>query len=865
MTLTTSRELFAIAKLSLDLGHEDLGVFLLQHLLDELPGHVAAHCLLGHRQVALEGWAEAEEHFQYPLTVDPLNLSALAGMARVDVARVGSPKESKYARMLCDLYPRAGETRGLLEKPWDDSAPLGWARILTSAGRHEEAIPYYEAACQSAPDDPEWRAVLELLLTQALWTVGRLDRARPLADRLVSEHGMWVRPMLMLADMALQQRDDALGTSLIHDAMALDASCVIAGELLATDRRYDWLLERTFQLEGPSLEELDGVPEVLRCLLSDEPLPAPLSEVEYVDGQLSSATRPGPQQAKGEITGPPASSASQREQPSISALSLEEQILPPEPEEMNRVRLIITSRDRITARYGEDGYQELDARLSELCEAVARSTGDESIKIYVDEDSSLAEFGLGAVDPSDARQIAGLLGEFESRLGRETRKVASLLIVGGDEVIPFHRLANPADDEDPEVLSDWPYAAVEGSFVLSRFSVGRLPDCGPADLEGLLGLVEHTIAHHNSSAGAGDGVSASSWLNPFRRLLGARHHQWTSIGYSAEIWAEASRSVFEIIGDSSKLQVSPPLTDYDFLSTYEQFPTLGYFNLHGFRGSPYWYGHGESEYGSPLVPIALTPLSVSWASAQGAFVYSEACYGADLMGEYPDGSIAQNILGGGALGFVGCTAMSYGTLAPPLSGADLLGAHLWEGLLGGLPIGDALRRARAAFVRSVAGEQGYLDGEDQKALVSFVLYGDPSLSLRGAPMPPDLETEVEVACPPLACCSRMMDAEALPLPKEVRQKVEKSLPFLQDNGFLAHPLILCRAACSSGKCGSRSCSCEPSDGAGVSGLIQASQQHVVSKGGDQLRHVVKVTVNADGDVVKVLVSRGGTRTHEGNG
>ncbi|HUV74940.1 MAG TPA: C25 family cysteine peptidase, partial [Anaerolineae bacterium] len=347
-------------------------------------------------------------------------------------------------------------------------------------------------------------------------------------------------------------------------------------------------------------------------------------------------------------------------------------------------------------------------------------------------------------------------------------------------------------------------------------------------------------------------------------LLGARHHQWTSIGYSAEIWAEASRSVFEIIGDSSKLQVSPPLTDYDFLSTYEQFPTLGYFNLHGFRGSPYWYGHGESEYGSPLVPIALTPLSVSWASAQGAFVYSEACYGADLMGEYPDGSIAQNILGGGALGFIGCTAMSYGTLAPPLSGADLLGAHLWEGLLGGLPIGDALRRARATFVRSVADEQGYLDGEDQKALVSFVLYGDPSLSLRGAPMSPDLETEVEVACPPLACCSRMMDAEALPLPKEVRQKVEKSLPFLQDNGLLAHPLILCRAACSSGKCGGHSCSCEPSDGAGVSGLIQASQQHVVSKGGDQLRHVVKVTVNADGDVVKVLVSRGGTRTQEGN-
>jgi tetratricopeptide (TPR) repeat protein len=864
VTLITSRELFATAKLSLDLGHEELAVLLLQHLLDELPGYVAAHCLLGERQVAHEGWSDAEEHFQYPLTVDPLNLSALAGMARVDVGRDGSPEESKYVRMLCALYPWAAKARGFLEKPWDDQAPLGLARILTSAGRHEAAIPYYEAARQSASDDPEWLAILELLLTEALWKTSRLDEGRPLADRLVNQHAMWARPMLMLAEMALEQRDDALGTSLFHDAFALDTSGVVARELFGGDRRYDWLLEWTFQLEAPSLAELDGVPEVLRCLLSGEPLPGPVAQVEYAHGLLTSDVELTPQQAKGEIAGFSGSPAPQGKGPSTSARSLEEPTAATEPEGMNGVRLMISSRDRIVARYGEDGFHELDARLSELCEAVARSTGDESLKIYVDEGSSLAEFDVSVVDPSDAGQVTGVLTELESRLGREGKEVASLLIVGGDEVIPFHRLANPADDDDPEVLSDWPYAAVEGSSVLSRFSVGRLPDRGPADLEAFLGLVEQTIAHHDSPSRGGDGVGASSRFNPLRRLLGARHQQWTSIGYSAEIWAEASRAVFEIIGDSSKLQISPPLTDYDFLSTYDHFPTLGYFNLHGFRGSPYWYGHGESEYGSPLVPIALTPLSVSWASAQGSFVYSEACYGADLLGEYPDGSIAQNILEGGALGFVGCTAMSYGTLAPPLSGADLLGAHLWEGLLGGLSIGDALRRARAAFVRSVADGQGYLDGEDQKALATFVLYGDPSLTLRGAPLSPDLETDLEVACPPLACCSRMMDAEALPLPKEVREKVEKSLPFLQDDGLLAHPLILCRAACSSGKCSGHTCTCEPSDGAGVSGLVQASQQRIVSKGANELRHVVKVTVNADGDVVKVLVSRGGTRTHEGN-
>jgi len=51
----------------------------------------------------------------------------------------------------------------------------------------------------------------------------------------------------------------------------------------------------------------------------------------------------------------------------------------------------------------------------------------------------------------------------------------------------------------------------------------------------------------------------------------------------------------------------------------------------------------------------------------------------------------------------------------------------------------------------------------------------------------------------------------------------------------------------------------------VSELLQASQRQVVTKGGEELRHVVKVTINADGEVVKVLVSRGGTCLREGAG
>jgi hypothetical protein len=39
--------------------------------------------------------------------------------------------------------------------------------------------------------------------------------------------------------------------------------------------------------------------------------------------------------------------------------------------------------------------------------------------------------------------------------------------------------------------------------------------------------------------------------------------------------------------------------------------------------------------------------------------------------------------------------------------------------------GDAFVRAKLNLVKSILRRQGYLDGEDQKTLLSFVLFGDP--------------------------------------------------------------------------------------------------------------------------------------------
>jgi hypothetical protein len=865
VTPVSSKGLFLAARLGLGLGYEEQARRLLEHLLTELPSHLAAHCLLGHRYLDLERQTEAREHFEYVLRVDPLYACALKGIAKVELTTGLPAMESNSLHLSAELYPFDGEARELLGAAVTDLGALSMASILSLSGRHSEAVTYFEAARTMAQEDVDRKAYVEMLLGQELWAVRRKEEAGAIMEGLHQKHPSWVRPKLILADLALQDRDDALGVSLLHDARALDASGAVATELLGPNNSYSSLLDQGFEVEAPPADALEGAPQALTILLTGDEAPQPQTEQQSVAGPVApEAGQPAPQgTAKGAKTVTSGVGATAQEP--VSQDSRDSAGVPPAAETYDTVRLVMSSRRGICARYGEEGYQWLDGKLCELGQAIARSTGDETIMLYIDDEASLTEFGLRAVEVSDPCQIAGLLEQIDAQLRSGSRRVQSLLIVGGDKIIPFHRLANPADDDDPEVISDWPYAADEHEPLLARFAVGRLPDNEPADFGSFLGILDRAVAHHNGAAGAGEGVSSVSWRNPLRRLLSARSQTLSSIGYTAEVWAEASRAVFGLIGDPSKLHVSPPATDYDFLTACEQMPALSYFNLHGFRGSPYWYGHGESEQGSPLLPVALTPLSISWTDAEGSVVYSEACYGADLEREYPEGSIPVNFLRAGALGFIGSTSMSYGTLAPPLSGADLLGMHLWEGVLAGLSLGDALRRARAAFMQSTAKQQGYLDGEDQKALQSFVLYGDPSLSLRSAPRVSEMEVDLEVGCPPLACCSRMMDAEALPLPKAVSDKVRRSLPFVEANGLTAHPLILCRVACTGHGCGTQPCGAEQEGVDGVSALLQASQRQVVTKGAEQLQHMVKVTVNADGEVLKVLVSRGGIRTLEGGG
>jgi hypothetical protein len=130
--------------------------------------------------------------------------------------------------------------------------------------------------------------------------------------------------------------------------------------------------------------------------------------------------------------------------------------------------------------------------------------------------------------------------------------------------------------------------------------------------------------------------------------------------------------------------------------------------------------------------VALRPADLAGLDLRGAVMISEACYGATLAGRDTDTSLALAFLACGAAGFVGATAISYGPPSPPAGEADLIALHFLRALKRpGTSLGAAFMAARMGMMRDTLASQSTLDEDDQKTLLEFVLYGDPTLVVAG--------------------------------------------------------------------------------------------------------------------------------------
>ncbi len=414
------------------------------------------------------------------------------------------------------------------------------------------------------------------------------------------------------------------------------------------------------------------------------------------------------------------------------------------------------------------------------------------------------------------------------------------------------------DDEDVDVPSDNPYATRDENYFIPEWLVGRLPGGAGSDPKPLLDNLNQIREHHTEKRKPRrwyerifDTVINWLWFyqGPTR----------PSFGYTAAAWRKASLSVFRPIGDTRAMLASPP-TLAEHLPWNGLTPArLGYYNLHGLIDAAEWFGQRDpgQTFEGPDYPIALRPRDVVNSGRSPKLVFSEACFGAHIVDKKVEEAMALKFLYAGTLAVIGCTCTAYGSIATPLIAADLLGHSFWRYLQDGYYVGEALRLAKIYLAEEMHRRQGYLDGEDQKTLISFVLYGDPLAQtylgkrvkksiLRPQTAPPDVKT----------ICDRASDKESK-APDEVlehvKQVVEQYLP-----GMMGANLIFSQEHIS---CTDSDHHCSRKNSDQKSAFPEKPNRRVVTLSKqvkrDNLLHprYARLTLDNQGKVVKLAVSR----------
>ena len=525
------------------------------------------------------------------------------------------------------------------------------------------------------------------------------------------------------------------------------------------------------------------------------------------------------------------------------------------------IYVILSVRRGLQEKYGRKGAVMLASAMETLAATMRRQPDWGALVFFADDPADAAKHGLKPVAPDDPWAIKLALTDLDAALGKRGMMIGALLIVGGPQVVPFHTLPNPTDDLDMDVPSDNPYATRDENYFIPEWPVGRLPGGAGDDPSLLLDALQAIAASHTPQT-----PRRTAWWRRLANWLGGLFHSNRKVdlpgfGFSAEVWRKASMAVYRPMDATAPLQTSPPV-DVERSQPPTLRGKLGYFNLHGLADTAEWYGQRDPLNGSggPDYPVALRVQDIRNGGQAPEIVFSEACYGAHILDKTAENSLALRFLAAGSRAVIGSTVMSYGSIGTPLNAADLLGASFWKFVQEGSPAGEALKRAKIALARTMHRRQGYLDGEDQKTLISFVLYGDPLGRVSGANGVPAKQRKavlrpVEPPSQVKTVCDRGSGLEPISpdVMLHVKQVVKQYLPGMQGaQAHISHEHLDCDCedhCCPTAQLGSKARPEHPPERRVVT----------LSKSIPGKRHThpvyARLTLDKQGKVVKLAVSR----------
>jgi hypothetical protein len=397
--------------------------------------------------------------------------------------------------------------------------------------------------------------------------------------------------------------------------------------------------------------------------------------------------------------------------------------------------VVMSSFSRLSKKYGSHSANVLSAQMQRICDTVAKQHNIGAMLFLPDDDNIMDGLGMDTLKRLDPWSLKLALHDLDEKLAQEGGMIGWLLIVGGDDIIPFHVLPNPTDDVDENILSDNPYGSSNANYFVPEWPVGRLPgekgtDCGLLLTQLRRILKDHQTVQKMEKRTSNTFTAPFTMLMDFFRLIFKTERyqaKEVSVGYTAAIWRRASMAAYRPIGAANMMAVSPPLSISSVDTTALMGAKLAYYNLHGLIDSGEWFGQKDyltSDNGSDF-PVALTPSTFTVAPQFQQFIFSEACYGAYTIDKVSEDALCLKFMSFDAKGFVGSTGIAYGSIQPPLIGADLLARNYWDNLVAGMTAGECLLMAKKQLAVEMQNRQNYLDGEDQKTLLTFVLFGDP--------------------------------------------------------------------------------------------------------------------------------------------
>ncbi len=550
------------------------------------------------------------------------------------------------------------------------------------------------------------------------------------------------------------------------------------------------------------------------------------------------------------------------------------------------VYVIFTTRAGLSGQYDPAALQLIEVQLKKLASVThGQKINQElwgSLVFFADDMSSTQPFGLQPATYNDPAQLKLIISSLDQALSKRGERIGALLIVGGPEVVPFHNLPNPVEDADTEVPSDNPYSARDVNYFISDWPVGRVSGGVGPDASPLLKILKEVINRYDLNP-----IRPAWYLRLFRFfrefMKTGVSKKLSSFGYTAAVWRRASLSVYRTIGNSDELLVSPPVHACDgTCSTCTQNSArattttqdtclllpdtrLAYFNLHGVPDASEWYGQCDpaSPGEGPEFPVAMRPADIRNSGTAPQLVFTEACYGANITGKGVEDAISLKFLASGTQAVVGSTCISYGSISTPLSSADLLGRVFWSHLQEGFTAGESLRRAKIQLTREMNNRQGFLDAEDQKTLISFVLFGDPLAQPFQARVTPKITPHLsDAAVPVRTVCERSCEGEAgstvsLETISHLKSIVAKYLPGMDDAQVsLYHEHQACLHLC--GHCAADNKRCSQAISKNQAPVRSHRRVVTLSKNFQQAQHThrqyARLTLEARGRIVKMVVS-----------